>query len=866
MENGQILDLLSQKQIPPEEKHVDLLNQPAQCEPLDDCVLQSDSVEAVAVGSDSKDIKDEILAEASDVVVASAGEDSQMISGPVSEQNGVLPKEEEELAETPASSKSKKRKSTSPGSGVPRALRPRVNGLCKLPETYGSSVNVSGEPGSVGGEVEKRRKKRKRTTQEVDDEFSRTRKRIRYFLSRIGYERNFIEVYCGDGWKGHSAEKIKPEKELQHAASRILQCKRRIRELFQHLDSSFAEGKFQESLFDSEGEISSDDIFCSKCGSKELSADNDIILCDGICDRGFHQMCLTPPLLKDDIPPGDEGWLCPGCDCKVDCMDLLNDAQGTDLSIEDAWEKVFPEASVAEDGGMNDDILGLPSDDSEDDEYNPETSEVKEGVQSEGSSSDDSDDSDFTSDSDSDDVGVRPKEDPYMGLPSEDSEDDDYDPDAPDPEKTKEESSCSDDTSASEYYSAPSDSNASSGAEDDPVQSSVDGPKLPATNSEGKIASNEKKMNSELLSLLEPGSQSDPSPVPGKRQRERLDYKRLHDEEYGNEPSDSSDDEDFVEADSSPRQKDDGAGKESSLSGKADSKTATRKRNTKGVQKKDSEENVTTSKRRGRPQKDIHGASNTAAEMQIDTPEPDLVSKGSKSSSSSKYKPLGEAVTERLYESFKENQYPTRDTKEKLAKDLGITVQQITKWFGNARWSARRQSSSESKKTNDAPETEETPPIKLVQPEKEIVSNGTESIEVQEPTEASSAELDNETLKQDPSNDTPLEASPMKVDSKPVEPETIELTESSIPKIVSDKTELIEPSTPKGSRNENEICATPDPQTPNSTSGSDRELVIAIQAKSPTTEEVKKKGRKAKPVVLTRSQVQTRSTRSASKK
>ena len=41
-------------------------------------------------------------------------------------------------------------------------------------------------------------------------------------------------------------------------------------------------------------------IFCAKCGSKDLTLDNDIILCDGACERGFHQFCLEPPLLKED--------------------------------------------------------------------------------------------------------------------------------------------------------------------------------------------------------------------------------------------------------------------------------------------------------------------------------------------------------------------------------------------------------------------------------------------------------------------------------------------------------------------------------------------------------------------------------------
>lgn len=38
-------------------------------------------------------------------------------------------------------------------------------------------------------------------------------------------------------------------------------------------------------------------IFCAKCGSKDVTLSNDIILCDGACERGFHQFCLDPPLL-----------------------------------------------------------------------------------------------------------------------------------------------------------------------------------------------------------------------------------------------------------------------------------------------------------------------------------------------------------------------------------------------------------------------------------------------------------------------------------------------------------------------------------------------------------------------------------------
>lgn len=44
--------------------------------------------------------------------------------------------------------------------------------------------------------------------------------------------------------------------------------------------------------------------------------DNDIILCDGHCNRAYHVKCLIPPVDPETLPE-DEGWLCPSCDRKV---------------------------------------------------------------------------------------------------------------------------------------------------------------------------------------------------------------------------------------------------------------------------------------------------------------------------------------------------------------------------------------------------------------------------------------------------------------------------------------------------------------------------------------------------------------------
>ncbi|PHT31124.1 Histone acetyltransferase of the MYST family 1 [Capsicum baccatum] len=116
-------------------------------------------------------------------------------------------------------------------------------------------------------------------------------------------------------------------------------------------------------------------------------------------ERGFHELSVEPPLLKEDIPPDDKGWLCPGFDCKVDCIDLLNDLQGIDLSVIDSWEKVYPKKDtatsseeLAEAPPKDDGVFELSSEDSKDGDFNPDDPDKDESVKTESSSSD------FTSD------------------------------------------------------------------------------------------------------------------------------------------------------------------------------------------------------------------------------------------------------------------------------------------------------------------------------------------------------------------------------------------------------------------------------------------------------------------------------------
>lgn len=255
------------------------------------------------------------------------------------------------------------------------------------------------------------------------------------------------------------------------------------------------------------------------------------------------------------VPPDDEGWLCPGCDCKVDCFDLLNDSYGTNLSVTDSWEvneqssssftllkyfylirlltvliclqKVFPEAAAAaREGKDQDHNLEFPSDD-EDGDYDPDGPDIVEKVEGDESSSDESE---YTSACEELEGEAPPKDEQYFGLSSDDSEDNDFDPDAQDvDENAKQESSSSDFTSDSEDLAFTLDEGQI--AEKDEV-SSLDPTRSlgNAVKQSSKRGGNKSSIKDELLDILESGTGQDGSPhISGKRHAERLDYKRLHD-------------------------------------------------------------------------------------------------------------------------------------------------------------------------------------------------------------------------------------------------------------------------------------------------------------------------------------------------
>ncbi|CAA6662350.1 unnamed protein product [Spirodela intermedia] len=217
-----------------------------------------------------------------------------------------------------------------------------------------------------------RKRKRKAI---VLDEAARLQRRTRYLLVRMKLEQNLIDAYSAEGWKGQSREKIRPENELQRARKQILNCKVGIRDAIHQLELQSSEGCIEDSVMHPDGSVHHEHIFCAKCKSREAFSDNDIILCDGTCNRAFHQKCLEPPLEK--IPPGDQGWLCKFCECKMEILEAVNAHLGTSFSVNSRWEDIFEEAAGSHDGenAYLDPSQDWPSEDSEDDDYNPEINE-----------------------------------------------------------------------------------------------------------------------------------------------------------------------------------------------------------------------------------------------------------------------------------------------------------------------------------------------------------------------------------------------------------------------------------------------------------------------------------------------------------
>ncbi|CAJ1975850.1 unnamed protein product [Sphenostylis stenocarpa] len=263
----------------------------------------------------------------------------------------------------------------------------------KIPHSSRKEGNGVDEEAKI--KKHKRRKKNRQGDSMDLDDASRLRRRTRYLLIKMKLEQNLIDAYSGEGWKGQSREKIRPEKELLRAKKQILKCKLSIRDVIRQLDSLSSVGSIEDSVIAPDGSVYHEHIFCANCKLHEAFPDNDIILCDGTCNRAFHQRCLNPPLDTENIPPGDQGWFCKFCECKIEILESTNAHLGTQFSLDSSWQDVFKEEATMPDGHIA--LLNpeeeWPSDDPEDDDYNPERKEGSPSINTEGGDDNASNDS-----------------------------------------------------------------------------------------------------------------------------------------------------------------------------------------------------------------------------------------------------------------------------------------------------------------------------------------------------------------------------------------------------------------------------------------------------------------------------------------
>ncbi|XP_043713927.1 pathogenesis-related homeodomain protein isoform X3 [Telopea speciosissima] len=273
----------------------------------------------------------------------------------------------------------------------------KLGGKYSISSCKGLEKNAGGDMGAQKPDKRRKRKRRKKNMEQ--DEASRLQRRTRYLLIKMKLEQNLIDAYSGEGWKGQSREKIKPENELQRAKKQIVKCQLGIRDAIRQLHLLSSEGCIEDSVIAPDGSVFHEHIFCAKCKSRDAFPDNDIILCDGTCNCAFHQKCLEPPLATEKIPPGDQGWFCNFCECKMEILEAINAHLGTHFPANSNWQDIFKEQAALVDGGIEslNQEEEWPSDDSEDDDYDPERNDKSCSCSGEGTEENISDDASSSS-------------------------------------------------------------------------------------------------------------------------------------------------------------------------------------------------------------------------------------------------------------------------------------------------------------------------------------------------------------------------------------------------------------------------------------------------------------------------------------
>ena len=162
--------------------------------------------------------------------------------------------------------------------------------------------------------------------------------------------------------------------------------------MFRDIDMDTGEVSFRDRIEEDTGEVDVEDVVCARCADGDATDENDILICDGYCDRAFHQRCVVPPVKADEIP--DE-WLCPLCDARVDCFYTLNADFDLELDAADAsWRDVFPTEA---------ELDSKKEGPGQENERRAEDSQGTKGLLDEDWGSDESGDEDFAEGADGDD-------------------------------------------------------------------------------------------------------------------------------------------------------------------------------------------------------------------------------------------------------------------------------------------------------------------------------------------------------------------------------------------------------------------------------------------------------------------------------
>ncbi|POM76381.1 Hypothetical protein PHPALM_6382 [Phytophthora palmivora] len=191
------------------------------------------------------------------------------------------------------------------------------------------------------------------TTTPVRPEHKRLENKIKSQAHRLRYPLAFVDAYEAEGWRKSSVDKLKPNKELEAERRKIAKGQRALIDGLCELAALNANEPQVPVMAVFE------DVHCSRCGSTDIEADNDILLCDSVgCHRAYHQRCQTPIVLTVNIPAGAEPWFCEVCLAIFECLKSINSVFGT------TYEKVddlFPELAKTEQQTTTDASSTAPS-------------------------------------------------------------------------------------------------------------------------------------------------------------------------------------------------------------------------------------------------------------------------------------------------------------------------------------------------------------------------------------------------------------------------------------------------------------------------------------------------------------------------